>query len=101
VVVGDAAEGGPRHGGGGVDARRETTSAAENEGVNAQKNNGMNPEHAYSQTNRPAYYFLFQIAYLTIAAGGNKEPAAAPGGTTGKANGGELFGALKNMARRL
>jgi hypothetical protein len=73
----------------------------ENEGFNAQKNDGMNMEHVYSHKNYAAYYLLMQIAHLLwqlMEKGSLLRQLAQQAGqsTTVK-----LFGSLKNMAYRL
>jgi hypothetical protein len=74
----------------------------ENQGFNAQKNGGLNLEHAYSHGEQqwPAYYYLLQIAHiiLQLLAKGSllRQLAAADGKTLL-----QLFGSLKNLADRL
>jgi hypothetical protein len=74
---------------------------AENEGFNAQKNSGLNLEHAYSHTCWKAYYFLLQIAHslLQLVEKGSLLRHLAQ--EQGKRTAVELFGSLKNMAQRL
>jgi hypothetical protein len=73
----------------------------ENEGFNTQKNSGLNMEHAYSETNYAAYYFLLQIAHmlLQLVEKGNLLQRLAK--DLGKRTAVDLFGSLKNMAARL
>jgi hypothetical protein len=73
----------------------------ENEGFNAQKNNGMNLEHAYSHTNWAAYYFLLQIAHLFLQLVEKGSLLRQLAEQQGKRTAVGLFGALKNIAQRL
>jgi hypothetical protein len=74
----------------------------ENQGFNRQKNSGFNLEHAYC--NNPellkAYYYLLQIAHMILqvfeASNVLRHLAAECGRTPA-----QLFGSLKNLARRL
>jgi hypothetical protein len=67
----------------------------ENEGFNVQKTGGFNLEHVYGTGDRQIrnYYVLMQIAHiiLQLLERGSLLPQKA----------GELFGSLKNLARRL
>jgi hypothetical protein len=74
----------------------------ENQGFNAQKNGGLNLEHAYShrEPQWPAYYYLLQIAHMILQLlekGSLLRNLAAEQGKTFK----QLFGSLKNLAERL
>ncbi len=74
----------------------------ENQGFNVQKNSDLNLEHAYSEDpdKLKAYYYLLQIAHimLQLLEHGSllRHLAQAQGKTLL-----ELFGSLKNIARRL
>jgi hypothetical protein len=72
----------------------------ENQGFNTQKNSGLNLEHAYSHRYWQAFYYLLQIAHLILqlVEKGNllRQLAQELGKTPA-----QLFGSLKNMARRL
>jgi hypothetical protein len=74
---------------------------AENEGFNAQKNSGLNLEHAYSHTCWKAYYFLLQIAHLVLQLLEKGSLLRHLAQEQGKRTAVELFGSLKNMAQRL
>jgi hypothetical protein len=74
----------------------------ENQGFNRQKNSGLNLEHAYSTDPErlKAYYYLLQIAHIilqTFEVGSLLRNMAAEFGRTPI----QLFGSLKNLARRL
>jgi hypothetical protein len=74
----------------------------ENQGFNQQKNSGLNLEHAYSTDPErlKAYYYLLQIAHLIlqlVERGSLLIRLAKACGRTPL----ELFGSLKNLARRL
>lgn len=72
----------------------------ENQGFNAQKNSGLNLEHAYSHEQWEAYYFLLQIAHVIlqlVEKGSLLRQLAILSGRTPL----QLFGSLKNMAERL
>jgi hypothetical protein len=74
----------------------------ENQGFNRQKNSGLNLEHAFSTDPEllKAYYYLLQIAHnilQILEAGSLLRAAAAEFGRTPR----QLFGSLKNLARRL
>ena len=74
----------------------------ENQGFNAQKNGGLNLEHAYShrEPQWPAYYYLLQIAHMILQLlekGSLLRNLAAEQGKTFK----QLFGSLKNLVERL
>ena len=73
----------------------------ENEGFNAQKNNGLNLEHAYSHKCWAAYYFLLQIAHLLLQLLEKGSLLRQLAQQRGKKTAVDLFGAVKNMARRL
>ncbi|HJT79210.1 MAG TPA: hypothetical protein VJ739_18585 [Gemmataceae bacterium] len=73
----------------------------ENEGFNTQKNSGLNLEHAYSHACWPAYYFLLQIAHLLLQLVEKGSLLRHLAQEQGKRTALELFGSLKNMARRL
>jgi hypothetical protein len=74
----------------------------ENQGFNRQKNSGLNLEHAFSTDPErlKAYYYLLQIAHMILQvmeAGSLLRDLAAEFGRTPM----QLFGSLKNLARRL
>lgn len=74
----------------------------ENEGFNRQKNSGLNLEHVYSTDPEKwkAYYYLLQIAFIIIQLlerGSLLRRLAGDAGRTVL----QLFGSLKNIARRL
>jgi hypothetical protein len=73
----------------------------ENEGFNAQKNSGLNLEHAYSHTCWAAYYFLLQIAHLLLQLVEKGSLLRRLAQEQGRRTAVELFGSLKNMAQRL
>jgi hypothetical protein len=73
----------------------------ENEGFNAQKNSGLNLEHAYSHTCWAAYYSLLQIAHLLLQLVEKGSLLRHLAQEQGKRTAVELFGSLKNMAQRL
>jgi hypothetical protein len=73
----------------------------ENEGFNTQKNSGLNLEHAYSHTCWAAYYFLLQIAHLLLQLVEKGNLLSRLAKEQGKRTAVELFGSLKNMAKRL
>ena len=73
----------------------------ENEGFNAQKNNGMNMEHAYSHANYASYYLLMQIAHLVIQLVEKGSLLRQLAQQAGQRTAVKLFGSLKNMADRL
>ena len=74
----------------------------ENQGFNRQKNSGLNLEHVFSTDPErlKAYYYLLQIAHiiLQILEVGS---LLAPCGGGVWTNSEQLFGSLKNLARRL
>jgi len=77
-------------------------SKIENQGFNTQKNSGLNLEHAYSidPDNIKAFYYLLQIAHTflqLLEMGSLLKHLARRYQTTPI----QLFGSLKNMARRL
>lgn len=74
----------------------------ENEGFNRQKNSGFNLEHLYSQDpeNLKAYYYLLQIAHMILLLLENGKYLRQLAKEWGKTPI-ELFGSLKNIARRL
>ena len=74
----------------------------ENQGFNRQKNSGFNLEHVFSTDPEglKAYYYLLQIAHIimqVLEAGSLLRDLAAKFGRTPT----QLFGSLKNIARRL
>jgi hypothetical protein len=74
----------------------------ENQGFNMQKNSGFNLEHVYSTDPEllKAYYLLLQIAHIilqVLEVGSLLRRLASEWGQTP----GQLFGSLKNIARRL
>ena len=74
----------------------------ENQGFNRQKNSGLNLEHVFSTDPEKlkAYYYLLQIAHMILQvmeAGSLLRNLAAEFGRTPM----QLFGSLKNLARRL
>ena len=73
----------------------------ENEGFNAQKNSGLNLEHAYSHTCWAAYYFLLQIAHLLLQLVEKGSLLRRLAEAQGKRTAAQWFGSLKNMAQRL
>jgi hypothetical protein len=73
----------------------------ENEGFNAQKNSGLNLEHAYSHTCWAAYYVLLQIAHLLLQLVEKGSLLRQLAQERGKRTAVELYGSLKNMAHRL
>jgi hypothetical protein len=73
----------------------------ENEGFNTQKNSGLNLEHAYSHHCWAAYYFLLQIAHLLLQLVEKGSLLRHLAQEQGKRTAVDLFGSLKNMARRL
>jgi hypothetical protein len=73
----------------------------ENEGFNAQKNSGLNLEHAYSHTCWAAYYFLLQIAHLLLQLVEKGSLLRQLAQEQGKPTAVALYGSLKNMAQRL
>ncbi len=73
----------------------------ENEGFNAQKNSGLNLEHAYSPTCWAAYSFLLQIAPMLLQRVEKGSLLRQLAQQQGKRTAVELFGSLKNMAQRL
>jgi hypothetical protein len=73
----------------------------ENEGFNTQKNGGLNLEHAYSHKCWAAYYYLLQIAHLLLQLVEKGSLLQQLAQERGRRTAVELFGSLKNMARRL
>jgi len=74
----------------------------ENQGFNRQKNSGLNLEHVFSTDPErlKAFYYLLQIAHIilqTFEVGSLLRNMAAEFGRTPT----QLFGSLKNIARRL
>ncbi len=74
----------------------------ENQGFNRQKNSGLNLEHVFSTDPErlKAYYYLLQIAHIVLQileVGSLLRNVAAEFGRTPM----QLFGSLKNLARRL
>ena len=74
----------------------------ENEGFNRQKNSGLNLEHVYSSDPEKwkAYYLLLQIAFMLTQLLERGSLLKRLAEETGKKVW-ELFGSLKNLARRL
>lgn len=77
-------------------------SKIENQGFNAQKNSGLNLEHAYSTNleSAKAYYYMLQIAHTIqqfLVLGSLLARLARDYGKTAVG----LYGALKNIPRRL
>ena len=74
----------------------------ENQGFNQQKNSGLNLEHAYSTDPErlKAYYYLLQIAHLILQLVERGSLLIQLARQSGRAPL-ELFGSLKNLARRL
>lgn len=69
---------------------------------NAQKNSGLNLEHAYSHGPPwAAYYFRLQIAHLLLQLVEKGSLLLHLARQQGKRTAVELFGSLKNMAQRL
>jgi hypothetical protein len=75
----------------------------ENEGFNRQKNSGLNLEHVYSTDPEKwkAYYYLLQIAFIVIQLLERGSLLRHLAEQAGKRTALQLFGSLKNMARRL
>jgi hypothetical protein len=75
----------------------------ENEGFNRQKNSGLNLEHVYSTDPEKwkAYYHLLQIAFIIVQLLERGSLLRRLAQQQGKRTAVELFGSLKNMARRL
>jgi hypothetical protein len=75
----------------------------ENEGFNRQKNSGLNLEHVYSTDPEKwkAYYYLLQIAFILIQLLERGSLLRHLAEQAGKRTALQLFGSLKNMARRL
>jgi hypothetical protein len=73
----------------------------ENEGFNAQKNSGLNLEHAYSHTCWAAYYILLQIAHLLLQLVEKGSLLRQLAQEQGKRTALALYGSLTNMAQRL
>jgi hypothetical protein len=73
----------------------------ENEGFNAQKNNGLNLEHVYSRKFWAVYYFLLQIAHMLLQLMEKGSLLRQLAERQGKKTAVGLFGSLKNMAQRL
>lgn len=78
-------------------------SKIENQGFNIQKNSGLNLEHAYSTDPEilKAFYVLLQIAHLLLQLVEQGSLLKNLARQAGKATALELFGSLKNIARRL
>jgi hypothetical protein len=74
---------------------------AENEGLNTQKNSGLNLEHASSHTCWAACYFLLQIAHLLLQLVEKGSLLSRLAQEQGKRTAVALYGSLKNMAQRL
>jgi hypothetical protein len=73
----------------------------ENEGFNAQKNSGLNLEHAYSHQYWAAYYFLLQIGHMLVQLLEKGSLLLRLAQEQGKKTAVGLYGSLKNMAQRL
>jgi hypothetical protein len=73
----------------------------ENEGFNAQKNGGLNLEHAYSQRCWAAYYYLLQIAHMLLQLLEKGSLLRQLAREQGKRTAVELFGSWPRMAVRL
>jgi hypothetical protein len=75
----------------------------ENEGFNRQKNSGLNLEHVYSTDPEKwkAYYYLLQIAFIMVQLLERGSLLRRLAQQQGKRTAVELFGSLKNIARRL
>jgi hypothetical protein len=73
----------------------------ENEGLNAQKNGGMNLFPAYSHRRWEAYYYLLQIAHLLLQLLEKGSLLLGLAREQGKPTAVALFGSLRNMAQRL
>ena len=70
----------------------------ENEGLNTQKNSGMNLEHAYSHKNWAAYYLLLQVAHLLLQLVEKGSLLRQLTQQLGQSTAAKLFGSLKNIA---
>jgi len=75
----------------------------ENEGFNRQKNSGLNLAHVYSTDPEKwkAYYYLLQIAFVIVQLLERGSLLRRLAQQQGKRTAVELFGSLKNIARRL
>jgi hypothetical protein len=75
----------------------------ENEGFNRQKNSGLNLKHVYSTDPEKwkAYYYLLQIAFIIVQLLERGSLLRRLAQQEGKRTAVELFGSLKNIARRL
>jgi hypothetical protein len=73
----------------------------ENEGFNAQKNGGMNLEHAYSHKCWAAYYYLLQIGHMLSQLLEKGSLLRQLAQEQGKRTAVALFGSWKDMAVRL
>jgi hypothetical protein len=73
----------------------------ENEGFNAQKNGGMNLEHAYSHKCWAAYYYLLQIGHILLQLLEKGSLLRQLAQEQGKRTAVALFGSWKDMAVRL
>ncbi len=75
----------------------------ENEGFNRQKNSGLNLEHVYSTDPEKwkAYYYLLQIAFIIVQLVERGSLLRRLAQQQGKRTAVDLFGSLKNIARRL
>ncbi len=73
----------------------------ENEGFNAQKNGGLNLEHAYSHKCWAAYYYLLQIAHVLLQLLEKGSLLRHLATEQGKRTAVSLFGSGKVMALRL
>jgi hypothetical protein len=74
---------------------------AENEGFNIQKNSDLNLEHAYSHKVWEVYYFLLQLAHMVLQLMEKGSLLRNLAKQQGKKTAVALFGALKNMAKKL
>lgn len=71
----------------------------ENQGFNAQKNGGMNLEHAYSEKGHfGAYYLLLQVAHVMVQLLEKGSQLRALAEQAGKKSAVALLGSLKNIA---
>ncbi len=74
----------------------------ENQGFNAQKNSGLNLEHAYSEGEHfGAYYFLLQIAHILLQLLEKGSLLRQLAAECGKRSAVALLGSLKNIAEFL
>jgi hypothetical protein len=73
----------------------------ENEGFNAQKNSGLNMEHAFRHTNWAAYYYLLPIAHMLLQLVEKGSLLMHMAQEHGKRTAVDLFGNSAHVARRL